>query len=58
MSIGTKAFAAVGLNSFYVLIFGERILFPEHLVRKRERVIAQPTYRNSTANMWKILRKI
>lgn len=68
--LGTKASAAVdlnssyvpifgelGLNSLYILIFGELILFPVCLVRKGERVVIEPSYRVSTATMWKILRK-
>lgn len=71
MFIGGRAFADIGLNSFYILILGELILdflyililgklilFPVCLVRKGEKVIADPSYRISIAKMWKILRKL
>lgn len=58
MRIGTKAYADVGLNSIFILILGELILFPMCLVKKGEKVIAEPSCRISTAKMWKILRKI
>lgn len=57
MSVGTKTFANVGLNLFYIqeigelglsslyiLTVGELIIFPVHLVRKGGRVIAEPSY--------------
>lgn len=56
--VGTKPFADLDLNSFYILIFGELILFPMCLVKKAEKVIVEPRCRISTAKMWKILRKI
>ena len=51
MPVGTKAFADAGLNSFYILIFGELILFPMCFVKKGEKVIAEPSCRISTAKM-------
>lgn len=51
MPVGTKAFADAGLNSFYILIFGELILFSMCLVKKGEKVIAEPSCRISTAKM-------
>lgn len=66
MSVGTRAFADVGLNLFYIQIFGERglgslyilivgelIIFPVHLVRKGGKVIAEHSYRLSTTGCGK-----
>lgn len=58
MSIGTEAFVDGDLNCLYILIFGELILFPKCLMRKGEKVIAEPGRRVSIAKKWKALRKI
>lgn len=57
ISIGTEAFVDGDLNCLCILIFGELILFPECLMRKRKKVIAEPGCRVSIANKWKVLKR-
>lgn len=65
MSVGTRAFADVGLklfyiqifvelglSSLYIMIFGELIIFPVHLMRKGGKVISEPSYEHDVLKIY------